>query len=99
MHLLQRKKSRNWPKFKSFSIPFFNLAARYFLALRTSLLALRTSFIAHSPAGAGLGQELGYWTVPVPGALFVTGGRFWPIIGAAQDRAGKVLALRWWVGW
>jgi len=55
-------------------------------------LVLGSSFIAHvhSTAGAGLGQTLGYWTVPATGALFVTGGRFWPIIlgfnGPGQDR-------------
>jgi hypothetical protein len=27
-------------------------------------------------------MDLGYWTVPAPGALFVTGGRFWPIVRA-----------------
>ena len=59
----------------------------------------RSSLIVHSPAGAGLGQTLGYWTVPAPGALFVTGGRFWSIIRKAQVRTGKVLALREWVGW
>ena len=82
---------------------YFRLALSFlfiFFALssRSSLLALSSSYIALSFAGAGLGQELGNWTVPDPGALFVTGCRFWPIIDTAQDRTGKVLTLRWLVG-
>jgi len=50
--------------------------------------------MVHGAAGAGLGQTLVYWTVPAAGALFVTGGRFWPIIRKAQGRTGKVLAHR-----
>ncbi|MGD2092866.1 MAG: hypothetical protein PVH61_42280 [Candidatus Aminicenantes bacterium] len=56
-------------------------------------------YLVLSTAGAGLGQELDNWTVPDTSALFVTGGRFWPIIVTAQDRTGKVLALRWVFGW
>jgi hypothetical protein len=52
------------------------------LALSSQLLALRSRswFIVHSTAGADLGQTLCYWTVPAPGALSVTGGRFYPIV-------------------
>jgi hypothetical protein len=79
---------------------FFPLAAGTVKKLSSlSFLVLRPSYIVHSSAGAGLGQELGYWTVPAPGVLFITGSRFWTIIDTAQDRTGKVLALRWWVGW
>ena len=44
-----------------------------------SPFALSSSYFVLSPAGAGLGQRLGYighWNVPAPSALFVTGGRF-----------------------
>jgi hypothetical protein len=44
-------------------------------------------------------MHLGYWTVPAPGALFVTGSRFWTIVRLSQDRAGKVLALSGYVSW
>jgi hypothetical protein len=71
----------------------------WFFALRTSFLALSSLYIVHRPTGADLGQEPGYWTVPAPGALFVTGSRFWPIVRLSQDRTGKGLALRWFVGW
>jgi hypothetical protein len=66
----------------------------FFITLRSLLFALSSSYFVLSPAGADLGQTLCYWTVPAPGALFVTGSRFWTIVGLSQDRAGKVLALR-----
>jgi len=85
------------------TVYFFNLAARYFLAISFLALRSRPSLIAFGAADAGLVQGLGsigHCNVPDTGALFVTGGRFWPnIVKAAQDRTGKVLALRLWVGW
>ncbi|NIO79563.1 MAG: hypothetical protein GTN53_03315 [Candidatus Aminicenantes bacterium] len=89
-------------KFSTGNDIFFPLAAgnvKDIFALRSWFIAHRSSLIVHRTAGAGLGQEPGYWTVPAPGALFVTGGRFWPILRQAQDRTGKVLALRGLVGW